>query len=327
VLQHRNPAAHEVYAPNNVQRIADALQKSGHEAVKLEGDRHLIDNLERFFAPIADGEWPGLVFNLAFGMQGELRYCHIAGLLEMIGIPYFGSGPWGHMLATDKASAKVIFRHHGIPTPDFVVLNSADFTEPGLGFPVVVKPVAEASSYGVHLVYDEQQLRAAVEENLARFHQPVLVEHFVSGREISVSVIGNGPALEALPPVEVVLEKKGPPIYTSEDKEGTAQRKFELVCPASVPEMIIEQAMQLSLQAFNVLHCRDWARVEFRMEDAGQLKLLELNTMPGLGTIASLPVAAAQVGMKDLPTIVQRLVEAAVTRYQQQPATQWDPNR
>lgn len=320
VLQHRGAIAREIYPRRNIDRVVAALAQQGHRATALEADEHVIERLKQFFGPLRDGQWPGLVFNLAFGIQGQLRYCHMPGLLEMLGVPYLGSGPLGHALATDKAAAKGIWVHAGLPTPEFAVFHSAETRDPGLGFPVIVKPVAQASSLGLRLVNDAKELRAAVTENLEVFQEPVIAERFIGGREINVSVLGNT-APQALPVVEVLLGQNGLPVYTSADKDGTAQRELKLECPAALPADLAADAQRLAVRAFTTLGCRDWARVEFRLDEAGQLQIIEINTMPGLGTISSLPAAAAQTGMPDLPTLLQRLVDIAVERYQRQPTT------
>lgn len=318
VFQHRGSSAREVYLPHNIERIVVALEQRGHRVEALEADRHVIEGLERFFGPVHENEWPGLVFNLAFGIQGQLRYCHLPGLLEMLGLPYLGSGPLGHALATDKAAAKAIFLQAGLPTPAFVVFHAPEDVDSALGYPLVVKPVAQASSLGVRFVRDQEELQVAVTTNLQRFREPVMAERFVGGREINVSVLGNFPP-QALPPVEVSFGGNGLPIYTQEDKEGTAGRELRLECPAALPPVLIEAMQRLAVEAFIVLGCRDWARIEFRIDEAGQPQIIELNTIPGLGTVSSLPAAARQAGMTDLPVLVQRLVDIATERYQRQP--------
>lgn len=137
VFQHRGPTSQEIYPPENVQRIVDALRQNEHEVAILEADQRLIDRLEAFFGSVYASEWPGLVFNLSLGVQGELRYCHVPGVLEMLGLPYVGSGPMGHALSSDKTAAKAIFRHEGLATPAFVEIHSRSFAEPGLGYPVL----------------------------------------------------------------------------------------------------------------------------------------------------------------------------------------------
>jgi D-alanine-D-alanine ligase len=313
VLQRRGPPAYEVLSPKSLQRIVAALQANHHEVMAIEADRHLMNSLESFFGPVPHGQWPGLVFNLAYGIQGEARYAHVPGILEMLGLPYLGSGPLAHALATDKFAAKSLFHHHGLPTADFMLVRSNAFVSPDLGYPLVVKPMCGALSVGLRLVDSEQALRTAVADNLATLGEPVLLERFVAGREINVGVLGNQPA-EALPAVEVVVGDGGPPIYTFEDKHGTGTRDVEMICPAPIPGQVAEQAQQLALQAFALLNCRDWARVDMRLYENGQLQLLEVNTIPGLGKGSSLPVAAEATGM-DITMLVQRLVEIAVERY------------
>jgi len=314
VLQRRGTASYEAYPQQNIDRIADALRANGHEVVSIEGDRHLADHLEEFFGPTREDVWPGLVFNLAFGVQGELRYCHVPAMLEMLGLPYIGSGPMGHALATDKAAAKAVFLHDGLPTPDFVEIHAPDFTAPDLPYPLVVKPVCGASSLGLQFVNNEQELRTAVLDDLRRFAEPVLVEQFVPGREIGIGIIGNDPP-EMLPPLEVVLGPEGPPVYTRADKDGDGGRRMELLCPAPVSDRLAARARELALAAFVALDCRDWARVELRIDDRGDLQLLEVNTIPGIGEISSMRAAARVAGMEDLAALVQRLVEVATARY------------
>jgi D-alanine-D-alanine ligase len=316
VMQHRGPKVHEIYPLHNVQRIVDALHSLDHEVIMLEGDAELFNRLHDFFGEIPDDVWPGLVFNLSFGMQGQMRYCQIPAMLDMLGLPYIGSGPWGHTLSSDKAAAKALFRHAGLPTPDFVVVYHIDDAELVFEYPLVVKPIAEASSYGVQFVHTDDEMREAVRNNLTMFNQPVLVEQFVPGRELNVSILGNGSNVVALPTVEVCLSTEGIPIYTREDKEGIASRSFDLLCPADLTPDLNQKLQRFALQAFEVLQCRDWARVEFRMDKSGNLYILEVNTLPGLGIISSLPAAAEQAGMKDLPTLVERLVQVAMARYQ-----------
>ena len=113
----------ERYGLQNIRRIANALSAGGHQVKSFEGDKDLIDNLEDFMPQVVKGERPGMVFNLSYGIQGQARYTHVPGMLEMIGLPYVGSGPLAHSLALDKVVSKMIFRQHGLPTPDFAVLD------------------------------------------------------------------------------------------------------------------------------------------------------------------------------------------------------------
>jgi len=139
------------------------------------------------------------VFNLSYGIQGESRYAHIPAILELLGVPYSGSGPLGHSLALDKVATKMIFIKENIPTPDFRVVSSPGEIKGKLRFPLIVKPRMEALSLGVTLVRGEEELAAAVERVVEEFEQEAIVEEFVRGREISLSLVGNGEDLRALP--------------------------------------------------------------------------------------------------------------------------------
>ena len=121
----------------------------------------MIARLEEFMPRVVQGERPGMVFNLSYGIQGQVRYTHVPGMLEKIGLPYVGSGPLAHSLSLDKVVWKMIFVQHGIPTPDFAVLDSPDAEFPGLKFPLIVKPKNEAVSFGIMVVRSEKELREA----------------------------------------------------------------------------------------------------------------------------------------------------------------------
>ena len=113
----------EKYGIKAIKRITDGLKSGGHQVIALEGDKDLIDNLENFMPQVLKGERPGLVFNLSYGIQGQARYTHVPSILEMVGIPYVGSGPLAHSLALDKVVAKMIFKQNGLPTPDHVLVS------------------------------------------------------------------------------------------------------------------------------------------------------------------------------------------------------------
>ena len=179
---------------------------------------------------VIKGERPGIVFNLSYGIQGQARYTHVPSILEMVGIPYVGSGPMAHSLALDKVVAKMIFRQNGLPTPDFEVLDAPGFTVPDITYPLIVKPKNEAVSFGIKIVNNERELREAADKIFDTFGQPVLVEQYIDGREINVGLLGNNPP-EAFLPAEILFGE-GPPIYTFEDKTRKSGRKIKVVCPA-----------------------------------------------------------------------------------------------
>jgi len=297
----------------SLQSIERALKKGGHQVALIEGDKDLIDKLEDFMPRVVKGELPGLVFNVSYGIQGQSRYTHVPSILEMLGIPYLASGPLAHSLALDKVVTKMILRQHGLPTPDFAVMDDHTSPAPDLEFPLIVKPKNEAVSFGLKIVNNEAELRGAAEVIRREYAQPVLVERYIKGREINVALMGNRPP-EALPPVELVFGDEGPDIYTFEDKTHKSGREVKLVCPAPVSERLSGYAREIAREAFSALGCYDCARVDMRLDAEEQLYILEVNSLPGMSENGSYATAARQAGM-DYAAFVNRLVETASARY------------
>lgn len=308
----------EKYGKKSIKRIVDALKQYGHQVKAFEGDKDLIDHLEEFMPRVLKGERPGMAFNLSYGIQGQARYTHVPGILEMIGIPYVGSGPLAHSLALDKVVAKMIFVQNDLPTPRFAVLNPPEVKDPGLDYPLIVKPKNEAVSMGIRVVHNQGELFEAVEVILDTFQQAALIEQFIEGREINVGIIGNNPP-EALPPCEIVISGDGPNIYTIEDKKGKSGRKIDWICPAPLDADLTKKAQDIAIGAFTALGCCDCARVDMRLDADGNLYILEINSLPSLGEHGSYTIAAQNVGF-DFPALINRLVEAASARYFGTPA-------
>jgi len=297
-----------------IQSIVDALRANKHRVKTFEGDKDLIDRLEEFMPRVLKGEQPGLVFNLSYGIQGQARYTHVPSILEMVGIPYVGSGPLAHGLALDKVVAKMIFRQHNLPTPDFTVLNSWEDQLPGdLSFPLVVKPKNEAVSFGVTIVQNKEELKDATRTIFETFQQQVVAESYIEGREINVGLLGNNPC-EAFPPIELVFGKDGPAIYTHLDKTQKSGREIGFRCPARIGKDVTKEAQKLAKRAFEALGCYDCARVDMRLDRSGTLYLLEVNSLPSLSEHGSYLIGARQVGL-DFNALVNRLVEVASARY------------
>jgi D-alanine-D-alanine ligase len=303
----------EKYGQKSIKRITDALKKGGHQVIALEGDKDLINNLEDFMPQVLKGERPGMVFNLSYGIQGQARYTHVPGILEMVGIPYIGSGPLAHSLALDKVVAKMIFQQNGIPTPGFAVLDGPDFEMPDVQFPLIVKPKNEAVSFGIRIVNTEAELRDAAGIIFDKFQQPVLAEQYIAGREINVGVLGNTPP-EAFAPAELTFGDSGPDIYTYEDKTRKSGREVGVICPAKLDKKLAAHAQEIAIKAFNALGCYDCARVDMRMDNDGNLYILEINSLPSMGEHGSYVAAAEAMGM-DFTALVNRLVEVASARY------------
>lgn len=300
----------EWYNPATVTRVADALERGGHNVGVFDGNMHIIERIRDFMPRVLDGERLGMVFNMAYGIQGESRYTHIPSLLEMLGIPYVGSSPSGHALALDKVITKILMQKHGVSTPEFWVFSSADEPLDDVSFPVIVKPKMESVSFGLRVVHDKEALREAIAYVVEEFQQQALVEHFVRGREFCVGLIGNSP-VEAFPVLEIDLEGDPDAIQSVEDKKEQPRAK---ICPANIPDDLAEEMVRQSIDAFRALQLRDFSRVDLRLDEGGKIHLLEINSMASLGDTGSYVHAAEKYGL-DFDGLVNRILDVAAVRY------------
>ncbi len=315
----------EQYRPEEIEAVVQALRSRKHTVETFEGDKFLIEKLEAFMPRALKRETPGLVFNLAYGIQGESRYTHLPSLLEMLGIPYVGSGPLAHSVALDKAMTKMVLAQAGLPTPAFQVMSAPDDALAGsLRFPLIVKPKDEAVSFGIKVVNDEVELREAVENNLEEFRQATLVEEFLDGKEVNMGLLGNGDTMETLPIVEIDFGDAAERLQTFETKKG---HDFGHQCPAALSDDLAEQVRDLSRRTFETISCRDFARVDFRMDEEDRPYILELNSMAAIHGSGSFAIAAEKVGY-DYDAMINRMVEVAAWRYFGQPdAEEKKPSR
>ena len=271
---------------------------------------HVIESLQHFMPRVLEGDHMGMVFNMAYGIQGESRYTHIPSMLEMLGIPYVGSGPSGHALALDKVITKILLQKHQIPTPDFWVFSSAEEDMSDVTYPVIVKPKMEAVSFGLRIAHGREELRAAVACIVEEFQQQALAERFIPGREFAMGLLGNSP-VEAFPVLEIDLGGDPDAIQTVGDKRRTPREK---ICPAEVSEEKAREMEHLSRAAFQALQLRDFARVDIRMDREGRVYLLEINSMASLGATGSY-VKAASVAGYDYDALVNKILDVAAVRY------------
>lgn len=300
----------EFYNEKTVKKVVESLEKVGHNVAVLDGNKQIIERLENFMPRVNDGEQMGMVFNMAYGIQGESRYTHIPSMLEMLGLPYVGSSPSGHALALDKVLTKIIWKNNGLPTPDFWVFNSAQEDLSTVKFPVIVKPKMESVSFGLRVVYNQDDLREAIHFIIAEFQQQALVEQFIRGREFCVGLLGNAP-VETFPVLEIDLDGDPDAIQTVDDKKSKPKRK---ICPAEIDPALAEQMQKLSIEAFKALNLRDFARVDIRLDEKGNVYLLEINSMASLGETGSYPTAARVAGY-NFEQLVNRMLDVASVRY------------
>lgn len=301
----------EHYSPKAVERVARALERGGHTVKVIEGDIHLADELREFMPRVIDGDAPGMVFNMAYGIQGQNRYTHVPAMMEMLGIPYMGSGPAGHAIVQDKVMTKIVLQKNNIPTPGFWVFRTAEDKFDDLIFPVIVKPKLESTSMGMEVVDNWDDLKSAVATQIEKYQQDILVEQFIPGREFAVGVIGNEPNLEVLPIVEINL---GDPdkIQTKSDK--VKKGGIDKICPAPLSKEKTEELKKLCIKSFSALGLYDYTRVDIRMDKDENFYILELNSMASLGMGGSL-VHAAKTAKYTYESLINKILDVAVMRY------------
>ncbi len=300
----------EFYNEVTVKRVAGSLEKAGHNVAVLDGNKQIIERLENFLPRVMEGEHMGMIFNMAYGIQGESRYTHIPSMLEMLGLPYVGSSPSGHALALDKVLTKIIWKNNQLPTPDFWVFNSAEEDLSTVKFPVIVKPKMESVSFGLRVVHNQADLKDAVGFIVKEFSQQALAEQFIRGREFCIGLLGNSP-VETFPVLEIDLEGDPDAIQTVGDKKLRPRNK---ICPADISETLATRMQKLSIEAFKALNLRDFARVDIRLDENDQIYLLEINSMASLGESGSYPYAAKVAGY-DYESLVNRMLDVAAVRY------------
>lgn len=304
------PQTMERYNPKTVELVAAALESGGHNVRILEGNIDMAEELQNFMPRVIAGDRPGMVFNMAYGIQGQSRYTHVPALLEMLGVPYVGSGPQAHAVALDKIMTKIVLQQSNLPTPDFWFFSSSDENMEKVTYPVIVKPKMEAVSMGMKIVDNQVDLREAVKEIIDTYQQQALVERFISGREFAVGLLGNGAELEVLPVVEFAL---GDP-DAIQTKGSKMKNPAEKICPPNISEELMLEMKRLARESFHVLGIQDFARIDLRMDAEGNLYILELNSMASLGLTGSY-FFSAQVAGYTYESLVNRMFDVAAVRY------------
>ncbi len=255
-------------------------------------DAHAFDPAER---PMDDLKREGFarVFVALHGRYGEDGT--VQGALELLGIPYTGSGVMASAIAMDKVYTKRIWTTHGLPTPGFALARSGrDVLDAArrFGLPLAVKPSREGSTIGFTKVVSEDQCQAAYE--IARRHDDeVLCEQFVDGRELTVALLGAGPDARALPVIEIVAPAGN---YDYQNKYFRDDTRY--VCPAELPEALAARIRDIALASFHAIGCEGWARADvmLRRSDSEPF-LLEINTSPGMTGHSLVPMAAKAEGL------------------------------
>ncbi|MCA9728363.1 MAG: ATP-grasp domain-containing protein [Candidatus Eisenbacteria bacterium] len=314
VLARFGTPCREKYGKASVQSVIDALREDGHIVKVLEGDTTLLPELAAFMpADPVTGRPTGLVFNMSYGIQGEGRYMHVPGILEMAGVPYTGSNPRAHGVCLDKIMTKLAIERAGVPTPRFCSMQGMDDFDESLRFPLVVKPRHESTSMGLALVHDRDELASAVAHIVDEFHHDALVEEYIDGREVAIGVLGNG-APELLPTVELDFGGRAVRILTKRDKFHRTEDEPDKMCPAPLDESLQARLRDIAFRVWRACGCQDYARIDIRIDENGQPFVLEINSMASLGQGGAYVLAAKTAGYT-FAQLVNRIVDVAHERY------------
>jgi D-alanine-D-alanine ligase len=274
---------------------------------------------------------PDIVFNIAEGLRGPNREAHVPAICEFYGIPYSGSDPFSLALCLDKARTKEILRAHAVPTADWWLVRGrhdlSALTARVTSYPLFAKPVHEGSSKGIterNVVTTPDALAPIVLELLERYQQPVLVETYLPGAEFTCGVLGNGDEARVLPLVGMnfgALPAGALPIYGFEakwvwDRPDEPLAIFE--CPAPISAALRAEIEDVVLRTFTALDCRDWARIDVRLDAAGRANVVEVNPLPGIlpdpTDNSCLPKAARAAGL-DYDALIGACLQAAAARH------------
>ncbi|HEX7387445.1 MAG TPA: D-alanine--D-alanine ligase [Castellaniella sp.] len=282
-----------LYGGRSAEREVSLMSGTGVcKALRDEGvDAHLFDTGLHSLAELADQGFER-VFIALHGRYGEDGT--IQGALELLNVPYTGSGPLASSLAMDKIATKRLWLQHGLPTPGFTTLAcDADSkgVEAELGLPLIIKPPHEGSTLGVTRVDHAEQLPEAL-ALACRFDEQALAEQFIQGRELTVAILGAGAQAHALPVIEIVAPQGN---YDYEHKYVSNDTQY--LCPAPLEPGLAQRVQSLSEQAYRALGCEGWGRADLMLDGEDRPWLLEMNTSPGMTGHSLVPMGAKAAGM------------------------------
>lgn len=308
----------EFDSETTINAIAETIGSLGYDVEKLEATPDLAAKLTQ--TPV------DVVFNIAEGIRGRNRESQVPAILELLDIPYTGSDPTTLSLTLDKALAKQIVKNANVPTASSFIMTSGKEKIPKeFSFPVIVKPIYEGSSKGIHaknVIESEEDLRKVAVELLTKYRSGVLVEEYLNGREFTVGVLGSGKKITVLPPMEIKFRADlKNPIYTFAHKQET-NTEVTYDAPAKIDTLLAKEIQWVVKEAFKALDCRDVSRFDLRMDSKGKVNFIECNPLPGLTPDWSdLCLIAKSAGM-DYKALINEILSPAVRRFKQKSRTQ-----
>jgi D-alanine-D-alanine ligase len=301
--------------PDTIDALEAAIRNHGREA----GGSHEVERIgtvRQLAAALVEGRRWDLVFNICEGLAGVAREAQVPALLDAWHIPYCFSDPLVMALTLDKAMAKRVVAFEGVPTARFALVESmGDLDRIALPFPLFCKPCAEGTGKGIgplSLVEDVPSLARTCETLLARFRQPVLVESYLPGREFTVGIVGSGVNAAAIGVMEIALADAAEAgAYGYVNKEECERR----IHYRRADDAEAQAAMQVALDAWRALGCRDGGRVDIKSDEKGRPHFLEVNPLAGLHPEHSdLPILAALHGI-EFSELIGRILASAISRH------------
>jgi len=295
--------------------LAKFLESSSQEVVMLGGGAEF---LKKILA-----QRVGFVFNIAEGRGNHRsREAQIPAVLEMLGIPYSGSDPECLAICLDKPLAKQLVAAVGVKTPRWFLLHSLEdvmgIAESGLTFPAIVKPAFEGSSKGIKLnsvVNDAAEVASVAGDLFQRYQQPILIEEFIRGTEITVGMVGNNPP-EVIGIMAVVPKNSESNFVYSLEVKRNYLELVDYQCPANLLPEVLKELEVSAQKVYKTLRCRDFARIDYRVSTSGVPYFLEVNPLPGLGDYSDLVIMAEMTGLGHRG-LVMKVLNAALGRYPQ----------
>ena len=298
--------------------IKNALEAPGCSIELYPADMELPERLAR--------ERPDIVFNIAEGMNGRGREAQVPAILNYLSIPFTGSDETTMCLAIDKALTKKLLKIHRILTPKYTIYREDEHMSfRGIKFPVILKPNTEGSGKGISgfsVARDAVALRRHLLEAVRIYKQDIMIEEFIEGREFTVGILGDGAQAQVFSPMEIIFRDNDNSIYSYDVKQHFKDY-VDYKCPPDISSETQTLIMKTALKIYELLACKDCARIDFRMDRQGRIFFIEINPLPGLAPgYSDYPMLAEFCGVS-YNKLIRGILNSALKRYGMPPIRQW----
>ena len=301
----------EFDSARTIEGLKKAIHKAGYKLIDL-GNYSEILKLGDKLKTTAD-----IIFNYTEGVKGRNREAQVPSYLEYLQIPFTGSDALTMAVTLDKVFTKQILISYKIPTAKYFSYSGEMLKNLKLDFPLIVKPRWEGSSMGINadsVVKTKKELIKRADFIVKQYKQPALVEEFIKGAEYTVPIIENNPP-KSLIPIKVVLngDEMGINVYHNSYIKADSTQSLDYI-PLTQNRKLADRLSELAIRTYNTVNCLDLARVDFRVNDKGQIFVLELNPIPALNTLDAMAISAKHMGL-EFPKLIKKIIESALMRY------------